>query len=1093
MFVHLHVHSPYSFTDGASTVDELAARAADLGMPALAVTDHNNVSAVVRLVKAAKRNGIKPIMGAEVTMEGGYHLTLLCRNPEGYRNLCALLSSAHLENPRNQPEASFEALCRHKNGLIAMTGCRRGLVPSLILRKRFGEARDAAKRLKSIFGVQSLVVELSESLLPGSTALNRYLYELAGAEGLQVAATNNVHYARKEDFFVHDILTCIRTLTKLDDVHPERRLNAENYLKSEDEMALAFKEYPGALRATVEIAAQCEIPVELGMPSFPSFTVPEGYPSAAAFLRHLVFEGAKKRYGKITHQIEGRLNYELYVIEKLGYEDYFLVVWDLILFARNQGIRHAGRGSAADSAVAYCLNVTDVDPIAQNLLFERFLSLERGEKPDIDVDFDARRRDDVSAYVRRKYGEEHVAAVATYNTFQGRSAVREVGKAMGYSPDEIDMIAKRMPYYLSASKLTEKFDLVPELKDLLPPKKLKTLLEGAERLAGLPRFLATHLGGLVISRHPITHLSPVQYSAKGITIVQFDKDDVEDLGLVKIDLLSLRTLGAVEDSLQYMREAGKELDYDRIPLDDAPTYKRLRAGDTVGVFQLESSAQRALQARLGADNIEDIVASVALIRPGPIKGNMVEPYVRRRHGLESVTYLEPRLEPILKKTYGVVLFQEQVIEIASTIAGFTPGEADKLRRVMTHNRSGEEMESLGRLFVEKAVRSGVDEVTAEAIFQCMKGYASYGFCEAHARAFGTTAYKTAYLIEHYPAEFFGAILNNEPMGYYPVSTICVEARRHGVKVTGPSANRSGKDVKVEGNEIILPFKMINGISAGTLETIEEERRKGPFKSFADFVARVRPPVDVLRAMVLCGVFDEFGVSRKKLVWSIPGSSREYARDVAPAVALAASSDVASGGASAVASDAASASSGAVSGAAPAASSDGSSNASSDAASHATYTAALVGAPKEDARSVGGDFSISEKIAYEYEVLGFSVSGHPMAVWREKLSKGGFVRSRDLSSIRPGEFVKVGGIPVRPHRPPTKSGKIVVFISLEDEDGLIDVTCFENVYKKYGKFLFPGEVLPLGVWGQVQKRGNAYSVTAQTVFPLSYALSERSGR
>jgi error-prone DNA polymerase len=1043
-------------------------------MPALAVTDHNNVSAVVRLTKAAKRTGIKPIMGAEVTMEGGHHLTLLCRGPEGYRNLCALLSSAHLENPRKRPEANFEALSRYKDGLIALTGCRRALVPSLILRKRFGEARDAVKRLKSIFGPQSLVIEMSESLLPGSNALNRYLYELAGAEGLRAAATNNVHYARKEDFFVHDILTCVRTLTKLDDVHPERRLNAENYLKSEDEMALAFKDYPDALRATVEIAAQCESPVDLGVPSFPSFAVPECYPSAAAFLRHLVFEGARKRYGKVTAQIDERLNYELYVIEKLGYEDYFLVVWDLVLFARNQGIRHAGRGSAADSAVAYCLNVTDVDPIAQNLLFERFLSLERGEKPDIDVDFDARRRDEVSAYVRKKYGEDHVAAVATYNTFQARSAIRDVGKAMGYSPDEIDIIAKRMPYYLSASKLTERFDLVPELKGLLTPKKLKTLLEGAERLAGLPRFLATHLGGLVISRHPITHLSPVQYSAKGITIIQFDKDDVEDLGLVKIDLLSLRTLGAVEDSLNYMKKAGKKLDYDRLPLDDAQTYRRLRASDTVGVFQLESPAQRALQARLGADNIEDIVASVALIRPGPIKGNMVEPYVRRRRGLEPITYLEPRLEPILKKTYGVILFQEQVIEIASTIAGFTPGEADKLRRVMTHMRSGEEMENLGRLFVEKAVRSGVDEVTAEAIFQCMRGYASYGFCEAHARAFGTTAYKTAYLIEHHPAEFFGAILNNEPMGYYPISTICVEARRHGVKVSGPSANRSGKDVKVEGNEIILPFKMISGISARTIETIEEERRKGPFKSFSDFVARVRPPVDVLRAMVLCGVFDEFGVSRKRLVWSIPARLKEYARGVAQDVTSDVASVVAFDVASTVASAAASV-------------------AASHAASDVVSTPALVDAPEEDAQSVGGDFTIAEKIAYEYQVLGFSVSEHPMAVWREKLSKQGFVSSRDLSNIRPGEFVKVGGIPVRPHRPPTKSGKIVVFVSLEDEDGLIDVTCFENVYKKYGKFLFPGELLPLGIWGQVQKRGNAYSVTARTVFPLSYALSERSGR
>lgn len=1031
MFVHLHVHSPYSFIDGASKVDELVARAADLGMPAMAITDHNNVSAVVRFVKAARRCGIKPIIGAEVTLRGGHHLTLLCKGAHGYKSLCALLSDAHLGSPRKQPEASIETLSRHKEGLIAMTGCRRGLVPSLILRKRYDEAREALRRYKQIFGSSSLAVELSESLLPGSKTLNRYLCELAEAEEVRVAATNNVHYAKKEDFFVHDILTCIRTLTKLEDVHPERRLNAENYLKSPAEMSRDFREYPAAVRETAEIAAACEVPVELGVPNFPAFKVPREFSSAAEFLRHLTFKGAEARYGRVTPEIKGRLNHELYVIEKLGYEDYFLVVWDLVAFAQQQGIRHAGRGSAADSAVAYCLGVTDVDPIAQNLLFERFLSLERGEKPDIDVDFDARKRDDVSSYVRRKYGEEHVAAVATYNTFQGRSAVRDVGKAMGYLPDEIDVIAKRLPYYVSASNLTGKFDLVPELRDLaIPPKRLHTLLSAAERLAGLPRFLATHLGGLVISKNPITNLSPIERSAKGVTILQFDKDDVEDLGLVKIDLLSLRTLGAIEDSLGYMEGEGRPLDYDRIPLDDKATYERLRSSDTVGVFQLESSAQRALQARLGADNIEDIVASVALIRPGPIKGNMVEPYIRRRQGLEPVTYLEPRLEPILKKTYGVILFQEQVIEIASTIAGFTPGEADKLRRVMTHMRSGEEMENIGRLFVQKAVQTGVPEKTADAIFQCMKGYASYGFCEAHARAFGTTAYKTAYLIEHHPAEFFAAILNNEPMGYYPVSTICVEAKKHGVEILGPSANRSGKDVIVDNGQIVLPFKMINGVSVKVIEAIERERAIAPFKSFSDFASRVRPPVDVLRSMVLCGVFDEFGVTRKKLIWALPD---RYLEGV-----------TAAGG-------------------------------------------ALLDEPEDGGAGVGGDFTLSEKIGFEYKVLGFSVSGHPMAVWRETLSKKGFVGSRDLPRIRPGEFVKIGGIPVRPHRPPTKSGKTVVFISLEDEDGLLDATCFESVYKKYGKFLFPGELIPLGIWGQVQKRGNAYSVTAQTVFPLSYVL------
>jgi len=1038
-FVHLHVHSPYSFMDGASTVDELTARAAGLDMPAIAVTDHNNLSAAVRFVKAARRCGVKPVVGCELTGKGGHHLTVLCRDNQGYRNLCRILTAAHLDNPRKLPEVSLQDLAEHSAGLIGLSGCRRGLIPSLILKKSYAEARAAAETYKAAFEKGTFFVELSETLLPGSTGLNRYLRELAGVEGLATVATNNVHYARKDDFFVHDILTCIRTLTKLEDVHPERRLNAENYLKSGEEMKAEFAGSPEALRATSEVAEMCECPVELGEPSFPSFALPSGFSSAGEFLRHLVFEGAASRYGKVTDQVRERLEHELYVIEKLGYEDYFLVVWDLALFARKQGIRNAGRGSAADSAVAFCLGITDVDPIAQNLLFERFLSLERGEKPDIDVDFDARRRDEVSTYLRGKYGEDHVAAVATYNTFQGRSAIRDVGKVMGYSPDEIDLFAKRLPHYTAAA-LTEVFQSVPELRDLgVPQKKVETLLAAAERLANLPRFLATHLGGLVISRNPVTWLSPVERSAKGVTIVEFDKDDVEDLGLVKIDLLSLRTLGAVEDSLNYMEAevagapgAASHSYYDSIPLDDEATYKRLRAADTVGVFQLESPAQRALQARLGTSDIEDIVASVALIRPGPIKGDMVEPFIKRRQGIEEVSYLEPRLEPILRKTYGVILFQEQVIEIASTIAGFTPGEADQLRRVMTHGRSGEEMDRLGNLFVSKAVEKDVLESTARSIFQCMKGYASYGFCEAHARAFGTTAYKTAYLIQHHPAEFFGAIINNEPMGFYPVSTVCVEARRHGVRVSGPALDRSCKDVLVEGGEIVLPFKMINGISEKVMDAIASEREKRRFESFADFAQRVRPPVDVLKAMTLCGAFDEFGVSRKKLVWSL---STRY----------------------------------------------------EDAGVPLAGDGALVDEPPEDDSLAGPDFTPAEKIGFEYTILGLGVSGHPMAIWRETLRKDGFVGSAELKDVAPGEYVKVGGIPVRPHRPPTRSGKTVVFLSLEDEDGLSDVTCFESVYKKYGKFLFPGEIIPLGIWGQVQRRGNGVSVTARTVFPLSYVL------
>ncbi len=1078
MFTHLHVHSPYSFLDGASGITDIVERAAKLGMHSIAITDHNKLSCAVRFIKAAKKVGIKPIIGCEVTVKGNFHLTLLCKNSTGYRNLCTVLTRAHLENMRGSPAVDLSTLASQREGLFILSGCRRGLIPSLILQKRFKEAREVAESYKGIFGQDSFIIELSESLLPGSINLNKALSELAVDLHLHCVVTNNVHYAVREEFQIHDILTCIRTLTKLEDVHPERRLNSENYLKAESEMKEEFKDYPEGLRMTQVIAEQCECPIGLGIPNFPVFAHPKGFNSSKIFLRHLVYQGAEHRYGKITSKVATRLDHELNIICQLGYEDYFLVVWDLVKFAAGQNIRYAGRGSAADSAAAYCLGITDVDPIAQNLLFERFMSLERGEKPDIDVDFDARQRDEVTEFVYKKYGNEHVASVAAYNTFQGRSSVRDVGKAMGYSQDEIDIIAKRLPH-IPGHMLEEAFKSFPELRSLdIPEKRLKTLIEIAGKLSGFPRFLGTHLGGVVISKNPVTWLSPLERSAKGVKILQFDKDDVEDLGLVKIDLLSLRTLGAVEDSLRFIdgnlryparnQEAGVEIplrskfDYDSIPLDDKATFNRLQSGDTVGVFQLESPAQRGLQARLGADNIEDIVASVALIRPGPIKGDMVEPFIRRRKGEEDVSYLDPRLAPILKKTYGVILFQEQVIEIASAIAGFTPGEADNLRRVMTHGRSFDEMAKIGELFIEKAVKSGVAEETAKEIFKCIQGYASYGFCEAHARAFATTAYKTAYLIEHYPAEFYGSILNNQPMGFYPVSTVCVEARSHGVKVLGPSVNHSGKDVVVRDNTIRIPFKMISGMKENAVKAIVYEREKGgEFRSFHDFTRRAKVDSGVLRNLILCGSFDEFGISRKSLLWQLKDA---YLADNNPqSETLVDQYEVCDAHTPAI----------------PAAGTPGSSGVSGAHGIH--------GARSVVAGSGAIEFSLREKVAFEYQILGVGISAHPIGIWRSRLKNREFVSSQEISGINPGDFVKTGGIPVRPHRPPTRSGRTVVFLSLEDEYGLIDVTCFENVYARYGKFLFPGNLIPLGVWGQVQKRGNVFSITAKTVFPLSYVL------
>ncbi|MCL6450291.1 MAG: DNA polymerase III subunit alpha [Acetobacteraceae bacterium] len=1107
-FVPLHVHSPFSFLDGASPLERLVERAAELGFTSLALTDHDNVCAAPRLFRLAQAAGLKPIQGAEVTVgsvlgsagparpggevargpavargggpaaETAYHLTLLAQGPEGYANLCRLLTRAHLENPRRRPRASPDALEALSSGLIALSGCRRGEIPSLVLQGRFAEAEQAARWFLERFGRDRFYLEVVDDRLPGSRGLARRLGELGERLGVGLAATTNVHYADKAGFPVHDLLTCVRTLTRLGDVHPERRLNAENYMKPPAEMAwLADAGLGQALLNPARIAEACRPALALGQRVLPAFAPPPGE-TAEGFLRRLVWQGAERRYGRITAKVRDRVEHELDVISRLGYVDYFLLVWDIVRHARERGVRCAGRGSAADSVVSYCLGLTEVDALARGLLFERFLSLERAQQPDIDLDFDARRRDEVAEYVYRKYGRDRVAAVCTYNTFLARSAVRDLGKAMDLPAAEIDALARRCPW-MPADRLRQALDRYPELRALgLPREKFERLLDMCGRVAGFPRHLGTHLGGLVITGRPVVDLVPLQMAAKGLVVCQFDKDGVEDLGLIKLDLLSLRVLTAVEDALAMAKEAGRPLDFDAIPTDDRESLAMINRGETIGVFQLESPAQRALQARLRARGFEDIVASVALIRPGPIKGNMVEPFLARRRGREPVTYLHPALEPILRKTYGVVLFQEQVIEIATAVAGFSPGEADALRRAMTHRRSQREMDEIGRKFVLRAVDRGVDEAAARAIFSCMAGYASYGFCEAHAAAFASTACKTAYLARHCPAEFFAAILSSQPMGFYPPSVLTVELRRRGVAVLGPDINRSGADYRVEGlgagrapaagRAVRVSLRQVKGMGEASLEAILRARAAGPFRSLEDFCARVDVDRDLAENLVLCGAFDavEAGalaagtavsaVNRRALLWRVAGALERGRRLRAAGGAgecwLPGPAEEAGVGASVAPSSPAVFEAGPEAGGPP-------------------------GAPAL------ADFSWAERLAFEQEILGFTVSGHFMEALRPALRRAGFRSSRELARLAHGARVRVAGLPVRPHRPPTRSGRTVVFLSLEDEGGLVDVTVFEDVYQRCGAAIFADPAPALAVEGRLQRRGAGVSVLAEVVEEL----------
>jgi error-prone DNA polymerase len=1017
-FVHLHVHSPFSFLDGATPVEDLVARAAEMEMPALALTDHHNVSAAVRFARAAREAGIKPVQGAEVTLPGGYHLTLLVRNPQGYANLCRLLTRAHLNNPRGRPQCAREDLAEFREGLIALSGCRRGEIPSLILRRRYRDAREAALRYRDLWG-RHFYLELQEALLPGDRLLNRCLAELGETLGIPLVATNNVHYARPEDFPVHDLLTCIRLGITLEEPHPERRLNDQNYLKDPREMRELFAWCPQALQNALEIAAVCEPAPLLGEKRHPVYPLPEGI-SSDGFLRELVYRGARERYGSLTPEISGRLGKELRVIAQLGYADYFLIAWDVANYARSRGIRCAGRGSAGASAVAYCLRLTEVDPLSRNLVFERFLSPERAEKPDIDLDFDARYRDEVSAYVYRKYGEERVAAVATHSTYQARSAIRDVGKALGYPAEEIDALAKSTPH-IPADRIAEALEVFPELrKGPWRGERYRPLFDFCTRVAGFPRFTGTHVGGLIVTGGPVTDVTPLQLAAKGVRIAQFDRDDAAELDLLKLDLLSLKALSVLEDAEREIAAVRPGFACAEIPPGDPATYRLLNRGETIGVFQLESPAQRALQVRLGARDMEDVVASLALIRPGPIKGNMVEPFIARRQGRQPVTCPHPKLAPILEKTCGVVLFQEQVIAIAAELAGFTPGEADRLRRLMTHARSHREMRALGEEFVRRAVERGVDERTAREVFACIEGYASYGFCEAHAAAFATIAYRTAYLAAHFPAQLFAALLNNQPMGYYSAATLANEARRRGVRILPPEINLSGERFTVEGNAIRVPLTRVREMSRSALAAILKARSEGPFLSLADFYRRTRVERNILKNLVLCGAFDTLHPNRRELLAWLPEvlalSSRQQTLDFGPPSRLP-------------------------------------------------------------------DFSPAEKWALEYQILGLDTERHYMSFWRERLKKEGYLTSKELRHLPGRTRVKVAGLPVKPHRPPTRSGRTVVFFSLEDETGLTDVTVFADVYQEYGHLLFGPEVYPLKVTGILERRGEGVSVTARRMEPL----------
>lgn len=983
--VQLHVHSAFSFLDGASLPEELVQEAATKNIATIALTDSHRLSGIVTFLKAAQASGLKAIAGATIKLPGEGQLVLLVPDTAHLPQLTRLLTHAHRDHPRGSPQVEWEMLRRWGPGLVALSGGRRGVLDRLIYAGQQAAALEQAQKLQGIFG-PDFYLEVGAGWLPGDRSIRAALKSLGQHLGLSLIASSEVRHAEREDFPVYDLMVAIRHGLRVEEPHPDRPLNRELYLKDRDSMRRALGDLgPEALKTADRLAEKLTTPEILGRSRVPQLDPnPE---TAWQRLQQLVWEGARRRYREHWKAVRPRIGHELGIIRDLGFVDYFLVVEDVARFARQAGIRFAGRGSAADSAVAYCLGITEVDAVARELLFERFLSRERAETPDIDIDFDARRRDEVAQYVIERYGRERVAAVATYQTFRARLAIRQIGRVMGFPARELDVLAKSLPP-LSLEDMVQHFDDIPELRVLGLTPASRQILAWAAKVEGRPRHIGTHLGGLVISGDPLELVTPLERSAKGVEICQFDKRDVEALGLLKLDLLSLRTFTAVDMAVRSITETTPAFRYEDIPPEDPAVYRRLQEADSIGVFQLESPAQRALARRLQPDRYEDIVASLALIRPGPIKGNMVTPFVDRRRGWEPVEYLHPDLEPILHKTYGVVLFQEQVIAIASALAGFTPGEADQLRRVMTHARSPKEMERLGQQFQLKATARGIAPEVSAAVFAQMVGYASYGFNEAHAAAFADTAYRTTYLLEHYPGPYYTGLLNAQPMGFYPVDLLVTEARRRGINIAPLDINTSGAEYRwiPKRQAIQTGLQAVSGLGADNACQLLAARQEKPFQHPGDVLRRTPLHRDQVALLVRVGAFDAVDPDRERWLESLLG---ENPLGLVPS-------------------------------------------------------------------QPGVPWTIWQRLFWEYRILGFGQTAQALHPWRETLRNQGFITCQEALAAPPGSVVRVAGVPVRPHRPPTRSGRLMVFYTLLDETGVLDASLDEAGYRRVGHWLFSGD-------------------------------------
>jgi error-prone DNA polymerase len=1036
--VHLHVHSWFSFLEGASSPADLAATAASHGQPALALTDSHSVAGVVQFAGACKANGIKPIFGATIIVDG-YPLVLLAANHEGYANLCDLLTLAHYDRENigiKSYDFHSENLHDRTGGLLCLTGDRQGRLSALCQRGDYRAANDWLLTLSELFPLR-VFVELCHHERPDDPLLVHVLSEGARKHGLYCIVTNAVRHAHARGYAWHDALTCARLGLTITQPHLLRPVNDAAYLCREADLR-ARGLPPNAIANAKAIAGLCDVELLPGEVTPPVAHIPQGIPPLN-YLRDLCRQGMKKRYpharSKLWQQAAQTLRHETNIIAELGLEEFFLVVREVIEFARSRGIRCSGRGSAANSVVAYLLGITEVDPVRHHLLFERFLHAGRKEMPDIDVDFETHRREEVIAWMEERFGPAHTAMTANVVTFRLRLAVREMAKVLGYPLWQIDKLGKVLPP-TSARKVRAYRDDIAAVLGESP--LLEILLGLVEQLHDCPRHLSLHSGGMILSRQPLRYLSPVQCSANGVRQVQFSKDDVEALGLIKFDVLGLRMLSVVTEAVELLRADGEAApDVDNLPLSDEPTFELIRAGRTMSVFQIESPGQWNLLSRTQPREFDDLIAQVALFRPGPLQGNMVNPYVQRRRGLAPVTYPHPSLEPVLKDTYGVILFQEQVLEIAHAFAGLSLAEADEFRRLMSKFRDAEEMEGMRAQFVGGAIKKhGVTALLANSVFDAVAKFVGYGFCRSHAAAFARTVYQTAYLKAHHPAAFMAAVMEHKP-GFYPLNTILEEARHCGVRVLSVDIHRSDVKYRLETGAIRLPFTQVQGLSAEPAAALVLARLELPFRGIEDCYRRVRLPRDVWNNLARAGAFTAFG-ARRDVLWQLGDLARRI----------------------------------------------GTSGQEQQALDETVF--------RLDEVPQLHQLTPAESAVWDFQTTGVTAGPHPIAMRRPHLARLGATPIRDLTSQRPGGRVLAAGAVISRQRPPTAKG--MTFLLLEDETGRLPTAITPPVYEKYRTKVRSSGLL---IEGRLESAGPGQSgvyrsVLIQRLWPLEEALGGYRG-